>query len=80
MNIRSVWAISLSALIVFSSAGTAVAQDNGTEEECASCRTTNFYYVLVAAIIVFAAFFWWTNKNRVPKAPVEPDGKKDEKV
>ena len=67
----------IACLVVLNSIGIVAAQTN--DDDCPSCRTNNFYYVLIAAIIIFAIFFYWTNRHKVPKAPVEPEGKNEGK-
>jgi hypothetical protein len=68
-------AIMIAGLVALGSLGSVAAQSDEDDDYCPSCRTNNFYYVLVAAIIIFAIFFYWTNRNKVPKPPVEPDEK-----
>ena len=81
---RAIITLFLVCTILLSISAPALAQDEECTEEdcedCTACKTTNFYYVLAAAIIIFAVFFIWTNRNKVPKEPVEPEIKQDEPV
>jgi quinol-cytochrome oxidoreductase complex cytochrome b subunit len=66
--------LAVTCLLLVGMPASALAQENCTEEDCATCRTNNFYYVLISVLIIFAVFFYLTNWRRGPKEPEAKNG------